>query len=361
MTLPVYEPVVRQICGVDFVFTEYKEPLVQLTSPPGRPDLVPVKGYMRGTLPNALADGRLPCAFCDPSKRHRQGAHLHRDHDNLFDNLASHVRRHGMTAQEYREAIGLLRRTRLLSRRTRARLGRHLGARPHPPPSWLVSSEVTARATKTKRANAISDESLNKRGVCRDQILAVARKIAKDNGGVLASSDLIRAGLRSRALQAVGFANFGALAEEVGARQTRKRWSDAELLAAFRELAERLGRVPTEVELGPANGTASAMTYSRLGGLQETARRCGLPPRSPSHPLRADFAEGCELDILNQYAITGSALRVALAAHLTYGATTLVLAKYGVVPSHMASERRKAMEWAAVIAQRLAGTEEMTA
>jgi len=358
MTLPIYEPAVRQICGVDFVFPEYKEPLVQLKGA--------VKGYMRGTLPYALADGRLPCAFCDPSVPiHRvRGSHGYR-RDNLFDYLTVHVRRHGMSPQEYRDAIGLLRSTKLMSRRARLILSGALlqsGRMGAGDASPMHTPESVARQAASKRGLSENAEHQNKRGVCHAQILAVARGLAKDNGGVLRSADLIRQGIQIPTLHHAGFSSVRALAVGVGARRPEawNRWTDADLLRAFRELAERLGRTPTQKELGGANGTASGSAYfTHFGGLEEVCRRLGLPSNS-SRPVTL----GDEIDILNHYATTGRISRVIQATHRSQDHVTQILDKFGVLTyrgSGHEAERRKAREWAAEIARRLAGTEEMTA
>lgn len=346
LPLPVYEPVVRQICGVDFVFTDYKEPLVQLEGA--------VKGYMRGTLPNALADGRLPCAFCDPSARRVSHPNLG---CNLFDDLSKHARNvHGMSGREYRDAIGLMARTRLTSRR--AHLNYHSGFQRGWERNLAALLEASrsgrgrAKHDATLRANGESPEHLNKRGVCRDQIIDAATASARVNNNVLRRQDLNRRRIWDRDIKR-WFTNFRTLCREVGATPgTARGTTDVEYLRAFRELAERLGRTPLQTELGAANGTPSHRSYyQRFGPLEETARRCGLPPRMPGTRI---ITEGDEVDILSQYAVLGSKRRVRLATHHDAGWCDRVYAKYGVVPSRHEPERRKAQAWAAEMAQRLA-------
>ena len=362
MTLPIYEPVVRQICGVDFVFTDYKEPLVQLKGA--------VKGYMRGTLPNALADGRLPCAFCDPSKTHRIG---HRTADYLFDNLGLHVRRaHGMSTGVYREAIGLLWNTPLTSRRLHLSRSATARARPlrspfrkgYPNPH---SAETRAAIGRAIAARAVSPEHLNKHGHCRDQVLAVARKNAAANAGTLTMAGLRRQGIWQDVLRRVGFADVNALAVEIGAPTFKGpglrlfwRRSDQEILEELRRFADSLGRTPTLSDLRGRRGVASPTNLRRrFGSHSEAMLRAGLIPNACSRPM----TEGDEIDILNQYARTGSVNRTSRATHRGDDRVSMILAKYGVAlhPPHLEAERTKAREWAAEIAQRLAGTEEMNA
>jgi len=345
--LSPYEPVVRQICGVDFVFPDYKEPLVQLRGLPDRPDLVPVEGYKRGTLPYALADGRLSCAFCDPSKRRPNGRVTL---SSGWHVLAPHLRTaHGMTPQEYRDRIGLLRKTRLVSASHHARAHKSaLGVQARTE-FWLHSRD---RGQPTDGRGV--PEDLNKRGVCRDQLIAVTKKVAKDNGGKVRKADLHRQGVWDTSIRRF-FPSMRVLCAEAGVAYAGKpEWTDVEMLRAFRELAERLGRTPTQEELGGANRTPSNCTYqARFGGLNEVCRLLGLPSNSP-RPITF----GDEIDILNRYAQGATMNAVALATHRQRSAISQVFARYGVpvyAPGggHEA-ERRKARAWAAEIAQRLA-------
>lgn len=323
------------IGGVEFEFTEYKEPLTQL---PGG-----VKGYMRGTLPYAVSDGRLPCAFCDPVQ--------------TFDLLGQHVgRAHGMSTDEYRDAIGLLRRTRLVSAPMRSRILAGISPAKVERMRVIGSSKMQRRRASPAEARERSiaaggnAEHLNKRGTCRDQILAVTRAIAKQNGGIVRNADLARQGVWGPSYRR-HFPTMKELCAAAGVRYAGKNeWTDAEMLRAFRELAERLGRTPTQKDLGGANGTPSNSTYqARFGGLEVVCERLGLPSNTPPPVVFGD-----EIDILNRYAILGNVHAVARATHRHMSVVSRVLTKYGVTPSLVPTERRKAREWAAQIAGRLA-------
>ena len=130
------------------------------------------------------------------------------------------------------------------------------------------------------------------------------------------------------------------------------KWTDAEMLRAFRELADRLGRTPSARALGGATRTPSATCYEdRFGGLNEVCRRLGLPSNSP-----IPVALGDEIDILNRYAQSGSARAVARATHHDDALVSQILAKYGV-PLQVGGgqeRNRRGREWAAEMAQRLA-------
>jgi hypothetical protein len=321
------------IGGQEFAIDPYKEPLVQLKGA--------VKGYMRGTLPIAIADGKLPCAFCG----------------STFDVLGLHLRHtHDMSSRAYRQVTGLLLKTRLVSEPYRSRVlasiteerrlrMAQLGAGDHGQHS--INRE---RKRKESLEAGYSPERLNKRGTCRDQIIAVSRRLAKENRGVLREADLLRQGIYGPSRRR-WFPTMLALCTEVGATYAGKRdWTDVEMVRAFRELAERLGRTPTQKDLGGPAGTPSNSSYQeRFGGLTEVSRRAGLPPNLPN-----PMTFGDEIDILNRYAVTGRIDRVARATHRYQPAIRQILGRYGVTPMAHEPAHSEGMARAAVIARRLA-------
>jgi hypothetical protein len=334
MTLTAYEPAVRQICGVDFVFPEYKEPLVQLKGA--------VRGYMRGTLPYAVSDGRLPCAFCDPTTGRAGFPKLTR----TYDDLGLHVRVHGYSSRQYRERIGLLQKTPLASALGQVARRRARAASPGGGPLLRGGSEVHADYRQTP-------EYQNKRGACPDQIRAVARGIAKRNGGHLTAIELQRQHIGPDAIRRAGWANLRALCEEIGVPPFRLMWTAGEALTALRESAARLGRTPCARELRGLGLPTRIFWEHHFGGWMEACRRAGLPINAP-----LPVCPGDEVDILNRYALTGSLTTVALQTHRARDTIHVVLARYGVTPpvGRFGAEARlrEAREWAAEIARRLA-------
>jgi hypothetical protein len=336
---------VRLICGVEFAFPDYKEPLVQLEGA--------VKGYMRGTLPYAVSDGRLPCAFCDPSKTHRLSKSKRRD--NLFDNLGRHVSfTHGMSGPDYREAVGLLQQTPLASIRVRdshravalagiSRGTQARGARRGQGRTTSPHSDVWAR----------TPEYQNKRGICRDQILAVARAIAKKNGNRLFAHELRKRGVSDVAIRRHGWPNARAIASEIGATWWTRGWTEAEMLGALREAAATLGRKPTQRDLTRL-GAPSVGTLTRyFGGYAEACAKAGLPV-APNVRRPIPMSVETEIKVLSAYAYTGSIARVTTLTRHSQRPIEAIFAKYGVIPSLSPTKRRKAQAWAAEIAQRLA-------
>jgi hypothetical protein len=218
----------------------------------------------------------------------------------------------------------------------------------------VVFSESTrAKIGQARAARGNSPENLNKRGVCRDQILTVARKIAKDNNGVLQMRLLRRQHIWQSSLRRVGFADVAALAAAIGAKPyaaSAKRRTDADMLSELRSLAERLGRTPTHRDIEGRGDVASAAGFRlRFGSYTEACRRAGLPLNLPRPITEAD-----EIDILSTFAITGSGERLAQSLHRSWPTVKAVLDKYGVASSKNYRERREAQVLAAEIVRRLA-------
>jgi Homing endonuclease associated repeat len=325
------------IGGQEFVIDPYKEPLVQLKGA--------IKGYMRGTLPYAASDGKLPCALCDPLR--------------TFEQLSHHLKiAHRLTPVEYRDALGLLRTSSLTSvpyqerkrqsmppeqmERIKALGGAHRGH----------SNPYAAKAKAGQQGMGDRAEHLNKKGVCRDQLIAVAKIAARKNNGVLTGADLMVQGINPDKVLRRFFPSIHALAEAAGATAFRRGWTDAELLTAFRDLAQKLGRTPIEDDLGPANGTPVADVYRRrFGSKVEICRLTGVRPY-----FAAPLAFGDSIDILNRYALGLGVVDLSRVLHRAHSEIADVLTKYGVPYGQMPeSQRREARAFAATMARRLAG------
>ena len=344
------------IGGQEFVIDPYKEPLVQL---PGA-----IKGYMRGTLPYAVSDGRLPCAFCDPGlPRRKTRGGLGRDvpNDHLYHNLSLHVRlAHGLSPREYRDRIGLLTKTKLVSAALSSTISANV-------PTRFVAyakehgSEAAARGRAAFRRPVhdvrlewgATPERLNKLGVCRDQIIAAVRAAAKANDGKVRQADLVRMGIWGSSIRRF-FPDMRAVCAAAGVAYAGKpNWTDAEMLRAFRDLADKLGRTPTQKEMGSRFGMPSNCTYqTRFGGLSEVARRAGLPTNLP-----IPITFGDEIEILNRYAIGQNLADIAHAIRKWPPLVSAVVTKYGVpvVAGGSHAKRQEARAYAATIARRLAG------
>ena len=319
------------IDGMHFDVDPYKEPLVQLKGA--------VVGYFRGTLPAAVTDGRIPCAFCEPVQ--------------TFHSIGKHLKtKHQMTGSQYRDAIGLLRSTSLTSRSFRlgrSETMRKMNGRHRITPGMVAKSQEVRR----ERPHYFGDnpEYQNKLGHCRDQIMAQSKAIAKANGGVLRMRDLRLHRIRLPELRRVGFSNFTELAAVIGVRTdttSPRRYSTSEIIETMRNVARELGRTPRERELPFAEG----MLARRFGGYREACLKAGLP-NSP-------FAkrEGDHIDLLNAYSIIGTIDGTCRVVHCNQRKLYEVMAIYGIVPGRTEPERRAAQRQAVVIARRLAGVED---
>ena len=343
------------IGGQEFVIDPYKEPLVQLKGA--------VKGYMRGTLPYAVSDGKLPCAFCDPGAiRRRPDGHRY---PSTFDTLSKHIRYvHNLTPQEYRDAVGLLRKTPLQSRRMKLNGSFQLGNRGNPSSlrKWMegaASGEAQRLSHLGRVRNNGTSESQNKRGVCRDQFIAMAKDWAKKHDGEISHEMLKAAHTGLAALRQAGISDLGELAALAGA----KKWSshtgsrsdsDQTLLLVLRQHAEELGRTPNGLEMGPVHGTPSVATYRlRFGSWRQACARAGLSPNPGPTPKH----EGDGVDILNAYSVVGTISGAAQIVHVALERVTSILTKYGVehTPGMSENQRREAKAWAATMARRLSG------
>lgn len=317
----------------EFWYGDYKEPFEQLDGGvPGHPVGVVLKAD----------DGKLLCAFCG----------------KLTEQLGNHAHVHGMTAAEYKDEVGLLRGSALVSERVRqtmiARGLRSQKTAPSPALNLALNrSSVPSYGARNKRR----PEALNKTGRCLSQLVAVARTVAAENGGRISMRLMRRQGVPQNAMLPYG--GFQRIAQLAGAtaRAKSKRFTDAELLTVLRTLAMELGRTPSESDLR-RYGLPSNVTYvNHFGHLSEAQRRAGLVPNLPV-PL--DLSG--EIAILVAYATLGNISLVAQKVHRGYALVRSTLLYYGIglqnwghgYAMSRTPEHREAMERAAEIARRLA-------
>jgi hypothetical protein len=315
----------------EFWYGDYKEPFEQLEGGiPGHPVGVVLKAD----------DGKLLCAFCG-------GVH---------DNLAAHAfRMHGLTARAYKDEVGLLRKSALVSERVRqGMIARALRRRAAGEMSDLASPRNAELRTRPRPVNVgpanvqHKAEFLNRTGRCYRQVLAVAATVARENGRV-SRNLMARHGIGDGTIQRY-FGSFEGLAKAVGTGH-RPRWTrldDRALLAAFRSLAEDLGRTPSASDLN-RYGLPPAGTYrNHFGGLQETARRAGLQPNVPV-PLAGEL----ELTILSAYAVHPSVKEVARREHIDVSRVLKVLHRYGFPFGRGHRDPAERRAWAAEMARRV--------
>jgi hypothetical protein len=314
----------------EFVYRDYKEPFEQLEG--GYP------GHPKGAL---LADentGKLLCAYCGKT----------------YDQLGSHAHHaHGLTADNYRQEVGLATYTALVSDRVRAR---HLIRAIRDADKWEVT-RLRGRKAAAFRQDATTGigqwrpEVLNKQGRCHAQALSVARQLALR--GRLTSKELQRRGIGPKTVRVYWPGGLDELRMLVGAvtpkTVTSRRLTDEQAIQALRNLALAIGRTPRQSDLN-RHGLMTAKSYhNRFGSYTEVCRRAGLVPNK----FRS-FGFTDEVDILVAYANDGNARRVGGSTGHGEARVLSTLHRYGYPFAPRDSSPRR-MEWAADMARRLAG------
>lgn len=238
----------------EFWYGDYKEPFVELEGS--------IPGYPRGALLKDDA-GRLLCAQCGKT----------------FDNLGVHVaKRHGMSAREYKQHVGLLSKSALVSETGRlVRIRNGLRSRA----AFMTVAEhghkKVTPATPKVMAKWVP-EYLNKTGRCYEQVLATARQVIRDRGRLSASA-LSEHGIGTNTVRAY-FGNMKALADLLNTdlARSRYRWTEAELLGVLGSLSRELGRTPTASDIR-RYGLPSISTFcSYFGSWSVACQRAGLEP-----------------------------------------------------------------------------------
>jgi hypothetical protein len=318
----------------EFWYGDYKEPFEQLEGGvPGHPKGVVLKDD----------DGKVMCAF----------------DGKTFDNLGQHVRhKHGMHAADYKREVGLLQKSALVSERVRQAQSRGslLRMRKNPAmpfkPGWNRGTKVAA-----KQETRWTPEFLNKTGTCYQQVLATGRAVLREHGRI--TSPLMKArGIYETRIVAY-FGTWQKFAELVGAPPMRRVFSDAQMLDALRNLATQLGRTPSQSDMRRYGLPSSDAYRDHFGSFSEACRKAGL---DPNLPMVADEEE--TIRALVAYATTGSFKAAARATTIGSPQIASIFARYGCpYPStggnHEVHQMRR--EWAADMARRLAGTEEVAA
>lgn len=316
----------------EFWYGDYKEPFEQLEGGvPGHPVGVVLKAD----------DGRLLCAYCGKT----------------YDNLGRHVSAtHKMSAREYKSEVGLLQKSALVSekgRQTRVATALRLHSiRAIPQPAKWEKGKP--RSHQLGRKNPMwNPEALNKTGRCYEQSLAVARSIAK-SGRRVTQKTMAQHGVGHITVTAY-FGSYERLRELVGAKpRLHHKWSDEELVSAFRSLAQELGRTPRQSDLNRYG--LPSVTFSRRFTHEELCQRAGVPPNLPV-PMDGDR----EVQVLSAYSIIGDVTKVAEKLGMAHKTVAAVFSRYGCPYSGYGRSGSLRREWAADMARRLAGLPEEVA
>jgi hypothetical protein len=314
----------------EFWYGDYKEPFEQLEGAvPGHPVGVLLKDD----------DGKPVCAYCGKA----------------FDNLGQHTRHtHGLHAREYKDAVGLLHKSALVSERLRAASirGSQLRRIKYGAPKIAPRRQTASELAMARHAAHWSPEILNRTGRCYAQVLATARAVQREHGRVTRHL-MHRRGIYDRTIE-VYFGSWQHLQRLLGVPEQRRQWTRQELLVGLRSLAEKLGRTPAQSDLR-RYGLPTDKPYRRtFGSYAAACEAAGLPVNIPV-PAEGDEA----IRALNAYAVTGTFKKAAAISSVGSPAIAKLFARYGCpYPPFGGNPQiaRARREWAAEMARRLAGT-----
>lgn len=321
--------------GRDVWYSDYKEPLQD--SPTGFGKI--------GAIGKSL-DGRLECHYCG----------------EFFNNLGAHAAKaHKVPAKQYKDELGLLRGSALVSEQTRqlnsaVMLRRRLTGE-IVSPSLEVRRRVASLGGLAGGSGTRKPEALNKTGRCYDQVLATAKSILRKHGRVT-ESRLRARGIQTRTV-AMYFGSWSEFLHAVGDTPIRRsglHWTDGQLITALRSLAQEIGHTPT-VSDQRRYGIPSRHTYEdHFGSWHEALRRAGIQPLIPGQWARREVTDQEQLAVLSGYATSGTMVRAAKAAGISWQRATVILGRYGIQPLPQDSpHRHEQMAVAATIARRIAG------
>ena len=320
----------------EFWYGDYKEPFEQLEGGvPGHPVGVVLKAD----------DGKLLCAYCGKT----------------YANLGAHAYwTHKMKTGEYKESVGLLSKSalvseslRLNSSRTAQRVG--FGAYPEHGGSYKGTQRGLGDANGSRKP-----ERLNKTGTCYAQTLAVGRTVLRETGR-LSERALRRHGIYSTVI-ARYFGDMDGYRKAIGMEPVnfQRDWSRDALLTGLRNLALDLGRTPTASDMRRF-GLPGRRPYLRVfGSWVEAYRQTGLQPNLPT-PDSRDLV----VSMFVAYATLGTITKTARHLHINRKRVEQEFARYGAPFTEYAdgpggryagTSSTKRREWAAEMARRLAGT-----
>lgn len=195
-------------------------------------------------------------------------------------NLSPHLHReHNMKAKDYKERVGLLQTTCLLSETGRTKLLRNIEIRKkNLAPGKPKTEEVKEKIRKTSRANADKPERQNLYGTCPAQLCERLRKLSHKLG----RSPTIRECTFAETVKRVfgsyneGIRRAGLQARKIGENaehatfRPSKRYTDEQLLQFLRDFKEQKGRYPHASDFARKFMMVSYGTYSvRFGSWSE--------------------------------------------------------------------------------------------
>lgn len=249
----------------------YKEPLL------------PVKkgfGYY-GAIAISRKDGRIQCHICG----------------NLFGNLGLHLyHQHEITVTGYKEKFKLSRSTALISEEVRMKMKEQaLEMFRNMTQEEREKRARRARAgckkgSRVRLGSSLKErlEAKNKKGTCPDQLLETIKKCAEVLGHTPTKNEFIGYYNSQRYVHLI-YKTFGSwgkaiemanLSSEPRTPNTRKRYSDEELLDYLSIYWSENGRVPTETDCRRGLIPGSWLYRRRFGSLPKARKLAGIEERT---------------------------------------------------------------------------------
>jgi hypothetical protein len=327
----------------EFWYGDYKEPFEQLEGA--------VAGYPVGVLLKT-DEGQLLCPYCPDGK--------------TYDNLGAHAAKsHGLPAKQFKDEVGLLQGSALVSERTRMlnsanairlRSAGRLRNR-------TFTTAETRRGALIGGKGTLSPEALNKTGRCYAQVLVTAKSVLREHGRIT-QTRMRRHGIHERVIQRYfgTWLNFLRAVGDKPEQRSGVKWTDVQLITALRSVAQEIGHTPT-VSDQRRFGMPSRGTYEgHFGSWVEACRRAGIQPNVPSEWARREVTDQETLAVVSGYAVTGTIGHAAKRAGISHQRASSILARFGINPLPQESPLRfNQMTTAGEIARRLAGWDEAEA
>jgi Homing endonuclease associated repeat/ROS/MUCR transcriptional regulator protein len=251
--------------GQTLLYENYKEPLKAIEKGKGF-------GYY-GTV--AITDDKayIQCHICG----------------HLWPNVGAHLRKHKITATDYKKKYGLAIETALISEPVRERMQKTVVS--HNPvvqagnlPEWLAEYNRKVQSGEIKHmahgGTSMSLEKRNKLGLCPDQVLEKIREYA-DELGHAPSYDEFKAHYKGKYYHSIIFqhGSYSAAVKKLGLKtaQELKSPDNETLLQSLRDFHDRFARVPTksDFERGLV-GYPRQMYWRRWGSLNNARIEAGL-------------------------------------------------------------------------------------
>lgn len=250
------DPTGVSVDGYTLIYADYKEPLKKLLKHQGF-------GFA-GTLAQTSDKEFVQCHICG----------------NLFVALAGHIRKHKLSAKEYRERFGLMASTALCSDTRREALQKTVVTKLGNTelPSHLIEYNRKMQAGEIKHnptpKGTWTLERRNKGGVCPEQVLERIKDLA-DILGKTPSSDEFRDYYRGRYWESIlylhgSWSNAIRKTKLISRNQLRHPDGD-QLIATLQEFHKQYGRIPMTSDF--ARGLLRDKTvYIRVFGSLNNAR-----------------------------------------------------------------------------------------